>query len=144
MPRVRPKGPSVDRDALYVATTTVATEMMPGLVRRGTKLRGSDPLVQAHREFFVPADTPQNEWPSPIPDPPAPVEPDHDLRVASLPIPLGDIVELVRPVKLLVGTGGEAWTGGGNPTQVVTVPAGTRFAASEAIVARLPGWFKAV
>ena len=71
--------------------------------------------------------------------------PDHDLRVTALPIPIeAAIVEAVRPVKLLVGTGGEAWTGGPAPTQVVTINAGTRFNASEPIVTRLPTAFREV
>lgn len=142
MPRIRPKT-KLDPDGLYVATTTAATETVP-LIKRGTRLRGSDPVVQGHPWLFVLDGTPESEWPSQVPDPPAPVQPDHDLRVASLPIPLGEIVELVRDVKLLVGVGGEAWTGGHRPAQVVTIKAGTRFPVTETIVSRLPGCFKAV
>jgi hypothetical protein len=44
----------------------------------------------------------------------------------------------------LVGGGGEAWTGGPAPAQVVTIEAGTRFNATEPIVARLPTAFRKV
>ena len=150
MPRVKPKGSRTDEDAIYVATTTAATDAAPGVIKRGTKLRGSDAVVQSCPWLFVPADVPENEWPSDY-DPVIATEeaataalPGHDLRVSALPIPVGEIVEAVRDVKLLVGGGGEAWTGGQLPGEVVTVPAGTRFSASESIVARLPDVFKAV
>ena len=72
-------------------------------------------------------------------------EPDHDLRVVALPIPIeAEIVEAVRPIRLLVGGGGEAWTGGLEPAQLVTIEAGTRFNASEPIVTQLPDAFRKV
>ena len=118
MPRVRAKSPRIDRDALYVATTTAATDVVPGVIKRGTKLRGSDPVVQSCPWLFVEADTPENEWPSDF-DPviatdeaAAAAMPAHDLRTTTLPIPAGEIVEAVRDIRLLVGGGGESWTGG--------------------------------
>jgi hypothetical protein len=144
VPRVRAKGQRVKADTIYTATTSFAADDLAGVIQQGARLRGDHAAVQSHPEWFVEDGTPEDEWPSPIPDPPAPVQPDHDLRVSALPIPLGPIVELVRDVKLLVGGGAEAWTGGQVPGEVVTVRAGTRFSASEPIVARLPDAFRAV
>ena len=67
------------------------------------------------------------------------------MRVTALPIPIdAAIVEAIRPVKLLVGHGGEAWTGGPAPTQVVTIAKGSRFNATEPVVTQLPNAFREV
>lgn len=49
-------------DEVYIAWQGFASAL--GDVAQGAKLRGDDPIVNAHPDMFVPADTPTSEWPS--------------------------------------------------------------------------------
>jgi hypothetical protein len=118
---------------------------------QGERLRGDSPAVQGCPQFFVADGTPDGDLPSQWDSVVARTEaaqaalPAHDLRVTALPIPIeAEIVEAIRPVKLLAGGVGEAWTGGPAPAQVVTIKAGTRFNQTEPIVTRLPDAFRKV
>ena len=63
MPTVRkPKNALPEADALYVCTSGFATQTRA--IPRGTRLRGSDPIVAEHFGFFRPDGTPESEWPS--------------------------------------------------------------------------------
>lgn len=51
-------------------------------IARGTKLRGDNPLVERFSQFFIPADTPDDEWPRPsFPPPPEPLRGRFKLRI---------------------------------------------------------------
>jgi hypothetical protein len=62
MPRVIPKKPKFSNDEIAVAHTSFATAN--DVVTRGTRLRGSNPLVREFPSNFVADGTPESEWPS--------------------------------------------------------------------------------
>jgi hypothetical protein len=86
-------------EKVYVCHATFASEHET--VKRGTRLRGSDPRVIEHFTCFVEADIPENEWPSmwaTMAEPPtfpnefhrpAPPIPDEDAAVALVAIRVG-------------------------------------------------------
>src|SRR5919108_3429548 len=63
MPRVLPKKPPFKPEEMVVAWTTFAADDLPppGVMKRGTKLRGDHPAVVGHNNYFVSADLPDNE-----------------------------------------------------------------------------------
>ena len=63
MPRVLPKKPLFKPEEMVVAWTTFAADDLPppGVMKRGTKLRGDHPAVVGHNNYFVSADLPDNE-----------------------------------------------------------------------------------
>jgi len=66
MPRLgRSPKPKFRADQIVAAYTDFAADDVPGGVcKRGTELRGHDPIVLAHEPLFISADTPNSEWPS--------------------------------------------------------------------------------
>jgi hypothetical protein len=141
----------VDPNAVYQAWQGVALAEPNVTLAKGTRLLGSHPAVQAAPWAFVPDGTSDDDAPHELDHAVAVSEaaqaalPDHDLRVSALPIPVdAEICEATRAVKLLVGGGGEAWTGGLEPGEVVTIKAGTRFNATEPVVTQLPDAFRKV
>ena len=63
MPRVIPKRARWRDDQIVVAWASLAAEQY--VIRKGERLRGSDPRVVAHPDVFVEDGTPQSEWRSP-------------------------------------------------------------------------------
>lgn len=61
---VRTKSLKFADDEIVVAWQPFAPPSMAGAIQRGTRLRGDDPIVKAHPQFFVPDGTPEREWPS--------------------------------------------------------------------------------
>jgi hypothetical protein len=140
-----------DPNAVYVAWQGAALADPDITLSKGSRLKGDHPAVRNNFWLFVEDGIADGDAPHELDHVVALAEaaeaalPDHDLRVTALPIPIeAAIVEAVRPVKLLVGGVGEAWTGGPAPTQVVTINAGTRFNATEPIVTQLPNAFRKV
>jgi hypothetical protein len=66
MPRVLPKTPPFKPEEMVVAWTTFAADdlPLPGVMRRGTKLRGDHPAVLGHPNYFCSADLPDDEMPN--------------------------------------------------------------------------------
>jgi hypothetical protein len=68
MPRQRTKN-RFKADQLVVCWQTAGVDdaIVPGgVIRKGTRLRGGHPWVKEFPQFFVAADTPDDEWPSPF------------------------------------------------------------------------------
>lgn len=51
MPRLRPKKPRFEPDEIVVSWTTFATN--ESVVKRGTRLRGDNPVVLSHPHYFA-------------------------------------------------------------------------------------------
>lgn len=51
-------------------------------IPRGMKLRGDSPIVERYPQFFIPADTPDDQWPRPaIASPPEPLTGRFKLKI---------------------------------------------------------------
>ncbi len=88
----------LDPDRLVVCTQDFATAER--LVKRGDKLRASDPITADHR-FFVDADLPECEWPSMWDSMPAPPSHGNPVTVQEIAIPphrqLKSRLDVVQP-----------------------------------------------
>jgi hypothetical protein len=140
-----------DPDTVYVAWQGAALSDPDITLPKGSRLKGDHEAVRKNFWLFVEDGTLDEDAPHELDHVTAIMEaaeaalPAHDLRVTALPIPIeAEIVEATRPVRLLVGGGGEAWTGGPEPGHVVTIAKGTRFAAAEPVVTQLPDAFRKV
>jgi hypothetical protein len=51
-----------DQETVFICAIPFAVDNRS--VGRGSKLRGDDPLIRSHPQFFVTDGTPTNEWPS--------------------------------------------------------------------------------
>ena len=73
MPRVKPNLKTNPKD-IYICHESFAGGIAPNGIPRGTRLLGSSPIVQAHRQFFIEDGTPETEWPNPWHNLPAPAQ----------------------------------------------------------------------
>ena len=107
MPRVLPKKPPFKPQEMVVAWTTFAADDLPppGVMKRGTKLRGDHPAVVGHSNYFVSADLPDNEIPNDFTFMPEPPQHEHEhIRILER-LPDDQLMEAV--CDLSIGFGGD-------------------------------------
>jgi hypothetical protein len=131
MPRVQPK-PKFKDDQLVVCWTDFAADDVPppGVIKRGTKLRGDHPAVRAHSNYFVDANTPDDHIPSPFTFMADPPEHEHEFIQVLERLPDDQLMEAT--VDFSPGLGSEV------------IRKGTRLPKDDWRVRRVPEWFKPV
>jgi hypothetical protein len=107
MPRVLPKELPFKPDQMVVAWTTFAAEDLPppGVMKRGTKLRGDHPAVVSHPNFFVSAELPDDEMPNDFTFMPEPPQHEHEYIQIVNQLPDGELVEATCDFS--IGYGGD-------------------------------------
>jgi hypothetical protein len=151
MPLAARKKPTLDPAAMYVAWESFATTRHDLTVRAGTRLRGDHEAVQGWPQFFLPADTPDDEVDrhrareyyrelATVNGSARQTNPEMDVRIleAAEPLRAEDAVVAIRTTGLAADVTGPAI----DPTgQLRTVHAGHRLRRDDALVRRDPDAF---
>jgi hypothetical protein len=132
MPRVKPK-PKFKDDQFVLCWMDFAADDVPppGVMKRGMRLRGDNPVVRAHPNYFVDANTPDDEIPNIHAFRPEPPPHEYELGVRVLEqLPDEELMECTA--SFTPGLGSEI------------VRKVTRFPQDDWRVLRAPQWFRPV